>query len=438
MRLNNKTIRNYLFYSSVIFLLTIPVFYFVVRKVLLHSVDSSLKAQFREIRDNLDEIRTSDELKAWTKMDKDILLTPTNIRIKDKVYSTTRFSPKHQEQEPYREIAGNVSIGERGQLYQLIISSSLVENEDLLGSILLVQTSVLLVLIGGMLWINQKISRRLWQPFYVALKNMQTFELNKQSDLNFKASTTDEFNELNKAINHLFSRSTQLYQHQKEFTENASHEMQTPLAIFQSKLELLMQTTPISEEQAGLINALDETNRRLIKLNKSLLLLTRIENNQYQTTESISIAQLCQRLIGQFQPYAENKNIIVQTRFSNDITVNVNHTLIEILVGNLLTNAIRYNRNNGEVTIATETNSLTIGNTGAFAALDASRIFDRFHKQNGQEDSTGLGLAIVKNICTLYSYDVNYNFNNGWHFFAVNFRITPESSSTFTANYHRQ
>ncbi|MBS1601946.1 MAG: HAMP domain-containing histidine kinase [Bacteroidetes bacterium] len=436
MRLNNKTIRNYLSYSSVIFLLTIPVFYFVVRKVLLHSVDSSLKAQFHEIRENLDEIHTRDELEAWAKMDKDISLTPTNTPKQDRIYSTTRYSPKHREEEPFREIAGNITVG--GQLYQLVISSSLVENEDLLLSILQVQISVLLVLIGGMLWINQKISRRLWQPFYIALKNMQTFELNKQSDLAFKPSTTDEFNELNKAINNLFSRSTQLYQHQKEFTENASHEMQTPLAIFQSKLELLMQTSPISEEQAGIINALDETNRRLIKLNKSLLLLTRIENNQYQTTEILSIAQLCQRQIRQFQPYADNRNLTVHTRFNAEITVNANPILIEILIANLLTNAIRYNRDNGEIAVTTDNNTLTIENTGAFAALDPDRIFDRFHKQNGQEDSTGLGLAIVKNICTLYNYAVNYNFNNGWHFFTISFRITPESSSTFTANYHHQ
>ncbi|WP_431210391.1 sensor histidine kinase [Puia sp. P3] len=436
MRLNNKTIRNYLFYSSIISLLTIPVFYLVVRKVLLHSVDSSLKSQLHEIRGNLDAIHTSDELRAWTKMDKDINLSPTDRAEKDKIISTTHYSVKHREEEPFREMSGTVSVG--GQQYKLTVSASLVENEDLLISILMVQIGVLLVLIGGMLWINQKISRRLWQPFYIALRNMQSFELNKQTDLPFKSSTTDEFNELNKAINNLFSRSTQLYQHQKEFTENASHEMQTPLAIFQSKLELLMQTSPLSEEQAGLINALDETNNRLIKLNKSLLLLTRIENNQYQTTETVSIKNLCLKLTRQLSAYAENKNTTIHTRFNEDIGIDVNNTLIEILVGNLLTNAIRYNRDNGEVTVTTESNSLTIGNTGAPTALDPSRIFDRFHKQNGTEDSTGLGLAIVKNICALYNYNINYSFTDDRHFFTVIFRITPESSSTFTANYHHQ
>ncbi|MBS1664338.1 MAG: HAMP domain-containing histidine kinase [Bacteroidetes bacterium] len=436
MRLNNKTIRNYLFFSSVIFILTIPVFYVVVRRVLLNAVDHSLKIQLQEIRSNLNEIHSQQELSAWSRLDKDIALSPTDRPAKDRLYSVNHFSPKHREQEPFREIAGNITV--EGQLYQLIIRSSLIENEDLLGSILSVQIGMLIILTGGMLWINQRVSKRLWQPFYVALRNMQTFELNKHTDLSFKTSTTDEFNELNKAIQNLFSRSSELYLQQKEFTENASHEMQTPLAIFQSKLELLMQTTPISEEQANLINTLDETNRRIIKLNKSLLLLTKIENNQYQTIEKIEIVPLCQRLIQQFLVHAESKRLIIHQRFEESFTLPVNSTLIEILLGNLLSNAIRYNRENGEIVISTAKNSLTIENTGAFSPLHPERIFDRFHKQTGSagsEDSTGLGLAIVKNICTLYGYKISYSFDNGWHFFRVYFpsRILTESKNTLAA-----
>src|SRR4029077_14458056 len=127
------------------------------------------------------------------------------------------------------------------------------------GSILLVQTILLILLMAGMLWINQIISKKIWQPFYVALNNMQQYELNKNTSLAFKQSGTDEFNELNKAMKNLFDRNYQVYLQQKEFTENASHEMQTPLAIFQGKLELLMQTTPLNEEQAALISELEDT-----------------------------------------------------------------------------------------------------------------------------------------------------------------------------------
>jgi len=427
MRLNNKTIRNYLFYSFLIFLLTIPLFYFVVRSVLLHSVDRSLRSQLREIRSNLGEIRSQADLTAWSRLDKDISLSPTDEVIGDRIYTGYRFSPKHREQEPYREIAGVITVG--GKTYRLVISSSLVENEDLLGSILLVQAIVLFVLIGGMLWINQRVSKRLWQPFYIALKNMQQFQVNKQTDLPFLASTTDEFNELNMAMKNLFSRSSEMFLQQKEFTENASHEMQTPLAIFQSKLELLMQTPHLSEEQANLINSLDVTNRRLIKLNKSLLLLTKIENNQYQTVEGVEIGAVCSRLIQHSRIHAEARNIAIHGEFPETIVVSVNNTLIEILISNLLSNAIRYNMDNGEILVRTEKDALVIENTGVPIPLVLSRIFDRFYKQAGpagSDDSTGLGLAIVKNICTLYGFSAGYSFREGRHVFRVLFKDDPK------------
>ncbi|MBN9380957.1 MAG: HAMP domain-containing histidine kinase [Chitinophagaceae bacterium] len=421
MRLNNKTIRSYLFYSFLIFLLTIPLFYFVMRSLLLHEVDKSLRLQLKEIRSNLGEIHSQDELTAWSKLDKDILLSPIDEPIRDRVYSINRYSPKHEEEEPYREIAGGITVG--GKMYRLVISSSLIENDDLLSSILLVQSIVLFLLICGMLWINQRISKRLWQPFYVALRNMQQFELNKQTNLSFLSSTTDEFNELNKAIGNLFSRSSEIFLQQKEFTENAAHEMQTPLAIYQSKLELLMQTSPLSEEQADLINGLDDTNRRLIKLNKSLLLLTKIENHQYQDVYDVEIGALCKRLILQSYLHAEEKNIVINGDFPERVVVRVNPVLIEILIGNLLSNAIRYNINNGMIMVRTEKNTLVIENTGASVPLP-DKVFDRFYKQTGQagtEDSTGLGLAIVKNICTLYNYTISYAFIEGRHIFRLDF-----------------
>ncbi|GGA97945.1 sensor histidine kinase [Puia dinghuensis] len=422
MKLNNKTIRNYLVYSSGIFLLTIPVFYFVLRSVLLDAVDKSLRSQFHEIREKVGDIHSEDELSAWSRLDKDIRLLPADQDAPDEIYTIDRYNKRHHESEPYREMAGGITVD--GKKYKLIISSSLIENEDLLGSILILQITVLLVLIGGMMWINQKMSRRLWQPFYVALRNMQQFELNKQVDRPFQQSSTDEFDQLNKAIAHLFSRSYQVFLQQKEFTENAAHEMQTPLAIFQSKLELLMQTSPLHQEQAQLINALDTTNRRLIKLNKSLLLLTKIENHQYKTTDQVNILSLCEKLIDQMGILAESREITIRTDYNANFMVDVNGVLIDILIGNLLSNAIRHNVDKGEIVIATEKNALTISNTGGDTPLQPDKIFHRFHKQArlpGNEDSTGLGLAIVKNICTLYHYTIDYSFGNGFHSFRIGF-----------------
>jgi len=422
MRLFSKTIRTYLLYSFAIFMVTIPIFYFVVRSVLLHAVDRSLKSQLREIRSNLDQVYSPADLATWSKLDKDIMLSPASDTLPDKVYTIYRFSPKHHEKEPFREIQGAIMVD--GKRYSLIVSSSMVENEDLLGSILLVQTVMLVLLMGGMLWINHKTSKRLWQPFYAALRNMQQFELNKHTDLPFKDSTTDEFNELNKAIKNLFRKNYDIYLQQKEFTENASHEMQTPLAIFQNKLELLMQTSPLSEDQAQLINDLDTTNRRLIRLNKSLLLLTKIENNQYQPVEEVNIRTLCEKLIRQFQSYNGGKKQVIQELYPEPLLLVVNPTLIEILIGNLLSNAFRYTPPNGMIKIIVEKDTLTIQNSSFSAPLDPYRIFDRFNKQNlteGFEDGTGLGLAIVKNICSLYKYTVSYSYRENLHTFSVAF-----------------
>ena len=424
MKLLNKTIRSYLIYSFTILLVTIPLFYFVVKTVLLHSVDRSLRAQLRDIRSNLGSIHSQDELDAWSKLDKDVSLSPSEENFEDSIHTVYTFTHKRHrnENDPFREIAGMITVG--GKLYKLVISSSLVENEDLLGSILMVQTILLILLMAGLLWINQRTSKKIWQPFYVALSNIQQYELNKKTNLSFKQSDTDEFNELNQAIKNLFNRSHEIYMQQREFTENASHEMQTPLAIFQSKLELLMQTVPLTEEQALLISSLETTNHRLVKLNKSLLLLAKIENNQYSSVESVVIVLLAKKLIDQFRPLAERKEITITQNYSGDLVVNANHTLIEILIGNLISNAIRYNVDKGEITIEIGQKSFRIKNTGSANPLHPQKIFDRFYKEDGSGDdqeSIGLGLALVKRICGLYHYQVEYSFNDGLHCFTIFF-----------------
>jgi signal transduction histidine kinase len=419
MRLFSKTIKTYLVYSVIVFMVTVPIFYFAVRSVLLHSVDRSLKTQLREIRSNLDPNYSPEDLAIWAKLDKDILLTPVADTIPDRVYTIYRFNEKHHEDEPYREVEGILSTG--GRLYRLEINISLVENEDLLGSILWVQATLLVVLMGGMLWINHQASRKLWRPFYVALKNMQEIELHKNTELQLKESDIEEFNELNKVITGMFRRNYEIYLQQKEFTENAAHEMQTPLAIFRSKVELLMQTAPLTQEQAELINDLDTANRRLVKLNKSLLLLTKIENNQYQEVEDVSVVALCEKQIASIGAYGNREGIVLERDITGDPVVRANPMLVEILIGNLLSNAYRYNMPNGTVMVRISSHELIVQNTGGSSPLDGELIFDRFQKQHDHPESIGLGLAIVKNICAVYRYEIFYSYQGGMHTFAVRF-----------------
>jgi len=419
MRLLNKTIRSYLFYSFTIILVAIPLFYVVVKKVLLHSVDRSLRVQMHDIRSNLPSIRSADEIQIWSKMDKDIRLTETNEELPDRIYTIYHPNHRHHDEDPYRELSGNIRVN--GQLYTLIISNSLVENDDLLGSILLVQFLLLIFLMGGMLWINRSISKRIWKPFYKGLDTMKKYELVNHEPVQLERTDIDEFAELNRAIKQFTDRNHEIYTRQREFTENAAHEMQTPLAIFQGKIDLLMQTEPLSEEQATLIGALDAANLRLSRLNKSLLLLTKIENNQFSQTEQIEIAGLVPGIIEGFLANSGFEKSKLDVLYEDTIAINANRTLIEMLIGNLLLNAIRHNVEGGRIKIETVNRNLIVGNSGKDEALDNDKIFHRFYKSASQPSSTGLGLAIVKEICGLYHYQISYQFQPGWHQFTVSF-----------------
>jgi len=276
---------------------------------------------------------------------------------------------------------------------------------------------------GGFLWINRSLSKKIWKPFYTALNNMQQYELNKNASPAFLESNTDEFNELNQSLRHLFDRNYKIYLQQKEFTENASHEMQTPLAVFQSKLDLLMQTNPITESQAAIIVDLDNANQRLIRLNKSLLLLSKIENNQYPETDTVDILAITEKIFRQYKLHAETKDITMVTSLNGHPTIEANATLIEILIGNLVSNAIRHNGRQKKLIVELIDRTLVVKNTGVSYALDGEKIFQRFQKENssGNNESIGLGLAIVKRICDLYACKIIYSFSNGYHHFAVKF-----------------
>ena len=245
--------------------------------------------------------------------------------------------------------------------------------------------------------------------------------MEQNKPLNLKKSTVNEFNDLNNSLQELTGRTHNTFVSQKEFTENASHEMQSPLAVFQSKLELMMQTAPMNEEQAQLIGDLADASQRMIRLNKSLLLLTKIDNNQFIETENISINNVLKYFIQQYQPQAIEKQIIFSATYENEIILNANKALIEILIGNLLGNAIRHNFSDGQVNVFIIKNTLLIQNSGKSVAIDDRKIFQRFQKDSVDNNSIGLGLEIVKKICGLYHYEIDYHFVNNLHNFRVRF-----------------
>lgn len=290
----------------------------------------------------------------------------------------------------------------------------------IIGAVTLLTVVFFALMLVGFILLNKRISKRLWQPFYDSLKRIREFDLNHQKTLYFAETEIDEFKELNQSLDKLVSGSVAAYTQQKEFADNASHELQTPLAIIQSKLEILLQTDTLTDKQYSIIEDALKGLARVSRINKNLLLLTKIENSQYMDKEKIDLSGLLNTTVILFQNFSGAQNIHLQLTIDPGIMIHGNKTLVEILLNNLIMNAIRYSSPGSAVYIGLSEKKITITNEGV-AALQSGQLFKRFAAASYQSPGTGLGLALVQQICSRYNWKVLYEFNDSRHVFTVTF-----------------
>jgi signal transduction histidine kinase len=399
-------------------MIVIPVLYFSIQSIVAEDVDESLIEQ----KDRLvRKLKLSDltHLAYLQTLDPDITLTPAiNANNKrDTFYTIITFDKIDSEETPYRILESNISVMEK--LHTLQLKSSLLDSKDLIESIVKIVGAVLFLIVAGLILINRILSKRLWKPFYNTINKLLDFKIEKNELIHFEKTDITEFSTLNNSITKLTNRNQEIYQSQKEFTENASHEMQTPIAIFQGKLDLIMQTKPLTQEQYELISDLADVTQKMSRLNKSLLLLTKIENNQFFETENVSVKQILLKLTEQYRFQAEQRNITIHVHFTDDICITANRTLVEIMFGNFLSNSIKHNITNGSVVVNGSNTQVSFTNTGSSAALDADKLFQRFQKQTTDDNSIGLGLQISKKIADRYQYLITYTYQLHHHNFSV-------------------
>lgn len=420
MKLLQKTIRSYFIYSVIILLVAIPVFYIVIQGIVREDVDEDLMNTKEILKPKIADALLNNTIGQLNFLDHDITVSvSTALKEFDTLTTIEIFDTVAKELVPYRVLTSQFIVN--GKPCMLQIKTSLVDNDDLIASIVKVQIILLLLLLAGLFIINRNLSKKVWMPFYTTLNKLRNYKVEHHEPLALSKSAITEFNDLNKSLQELTERTHQSYISQKEFTENASHEMQTPLAIFQSKLELLMQTTPLNEEQAGLMSDLADAGQRMARLNKSLLLLTKIENSQFADKENISLNTCIENFILLYQPQINEKLIIVEYEASTNEIIHANTALIEILISNLLGNAIRHNNVGGSIKVQLLSGELILENTGRQTALDETKIFQRFQKESTDNNSIGLGLEMVKKVCSINNYDVTYKFLNNLHRFTISF-----------------
>lgn len=419
-KLLHKTIRYYITFFVMVMLLGIPLYFFTTQWMYLHETDESLMVQKEDfMRFYAPQINDS-EIVVFNKLSKDFQIEKHHPETKkDTLYSQSFYNHFVKENEPYRVLKSPIQINNKPYVFSARIN--LVDNAELAMSFLGVFTLILLALMTGLLFITRRLSITIWKPFYDTLEQMEQFEIDKNSNPKLAPNDIEEFNRLNIALNKLIERNTVIYKSQKEFIENAAHELQTPIAIFKGKLETLLQRPDITEEQFELLDKLNDTTTRLNRLNKNLLLLSKIESQQYNIPEDVVLNDVITSQMAFFIEQATGKNIAITTNLESNVVVNTNLFLAEILVKNLFLNAINHNIPNGKITVALDKNSLVFSNTGEARSLQTNKLFERFSKVNPASKGNGLGLSIIKKIADHNHWQVQYRFEGNQHLFEIRF-----------------
>jgi signal transduction histidine kinase len=390
-------------------------YFFIIRYVLIRQLDDTLKIEEAEI---LDYVRQKGRLpEPANYKDQLIAFELTGNGLKRSFQSVEIAPGSGQGREPYRQLAFPVEAA--GQMYKVTVSKSQVETEDLLWLIVLITTVVIILLLLIQFLVNRYLLRRIWTPFYGTLGAIKKFNLQNRVPLQRHPSDIDEFASLDEAVNQMTEKITGDYQTLKDFADNASHEMQTPLAVINSKLDLLLQEQGLSEAQGKHLQAMYDAVGRMSHLNQSLLLLTKIGNDQFARQGRVAFHTLVREKLGQLEEMAGARQLRV-TSHVDEAYLSMDPYLADILLNNLLANGIRHNAEGGSIHVDLQSSSLAITNTGEPLPFAAERIFDRFVK-GGRSEGTGLGLAIVQQICRVYGFDITYAYAGGEHRFTLSF-----------------
>ncbi|HTH58201.1 MAG TPA: HAMP domain-containing sensor histidine kinase [Cyclobacteriaceae bacterium] len=418
-----KTLRWYIVFAVIILLVTAPIFYFVTQRLYIDEANETLKLHKKEfVRYHLPTLKL-DSIDTWNRYNRDEKILPRHPKHrkdkKDKFSTVFHFDELSHENEPYRVITSPIII--EGKPFTYTSKINLVEREDMMKSVAYLFLGLISAMLIGLYFITKVMSVRLWRPFYNALDHLEKFEVDKVTKTNLSQTTINEFARLNQAIEGLIQKNTSIYNVQKEFIENAAHELQTPLAVIQGKLEALFQQSSLTQSQSEVLEKLNESVSRLARLNKNLLLLSRIEHDQFSTSEQLSINALLKKHFEFFAEQAAAKNIRITLNENTEVSVNTNPVLAEVLLNNLMFNAIRHNLPSGTIVINLEERHLSISNSGTSTALPQEKIFDRFSKINPSTQGSGLGLAIIKKIVDLNRWAIHYHFKNDLHTFTIAF-----------------
>jgi signal transduction histidine kinase len=334
--------------------------------------------------------------------------------------------PGSQKKEYRITVSSFLPINDKN--YNITSYGYVIQSEHLLSGI---EMTILWkwILILSLIAISARlVSKIILSPFKETLKVIELFNIRHKEKIQLPTTNTREFKELNSFVKAMTDKAVDEYVSLKEFTENASHELQTPVAVMKVKLELLAESA-ITNEQALIITDVQESLEKLSRINSSLVLLTRLENHEYSTHEPLHFCKLINETLDFYKELLEMKSLSLTKNVASSVYVSLNPMLGQLLLNNLISNAIRHNSGAGRIEVELTHEALIIKNTGAEPNVPTSELFQRFKKGNQSGKSIGIGLAIVKQICDIHQFDIRYTYNNRLHIIKIGFKEINTNSS---------
>jgi signal transduction histidine kinase len=390
MKLFTKYNRINLTVMTLLFLMAGTIYYVLISRVLVHEVDEALYRYKEQVKKYVDK----NQLLPVFKNFEEVLIT---YRITDHekhfdIKTVNLYNTDDRKSDNFRQIVFTQKVGQK--LYEISVAKPLDGTELLIGTIAVSTLAILLMIIMVSTLVNYLLLKRLWKPFYTAMKEMKNFKLGNSSEPMLPESDIDEFTLMNQSLSQAISSAKDDYRILKEFTENASHEIQTPLAIIRSKLDLVIQDEGLSEGQSDALKSAYAAVSRLSKLNQSLLLLAKIENQQFTALETINLKERIEEKLQQFTEFWAGNHIIINSELS-PASIKANPELIDILLNNLLSNAGRHNVEGGAISVMLMPGRMEIANTAKSGRLDSHKLFSRFYKEAQYSKHNGLGQMLL-------------------------------------------
>jgi two-component system, OmpR family, sensor histidine kinase ArlS len=420
-KLLTKTLRANMLVSALILMVSAPLFYWITEGLAIEDSDEALHLLKKEFLHYTLPTLQIEDIASWNRINRDLEILPADGKLtNDTTYGASFYDTLDAENEPYRVLLAPVRI--HGRPYTFMARMNQIESEDFIQSIALLFVLVIFLSLSGMYLITRWQSQRLWETFYATLTIMENFNIEEDQSILFGKSSTVEFERLNVVLGKLLAKNRTVFAAQREFVDHAAHELQTPLAILQTQIDMMMQRPDLNQGQGEMLEKLESAIHRLLRLHKNLLLLSKLDSSSYAVNEEVSLLDILRNQLPFFQEQAAAHQIAITMHLDQDLQLVANSTLVEIAVGNLFFNAIRHNIIQGNVDVKVSEGRLRITNTGLPDALPAEQLFKRFSKIISNSQGNGLGLAIVKKIADLNEWRVSYSFVNQCHQFTIDFK----------------